>query len=223
MASFTKHQLISDIILRITKSKPSDDLEIEPTQIAFWIDQLLPSMVQQVLNNKLINGGTIDPAYICVEECVSPSLKLKDCVDCQNNVYICLKNVPLELYRDKGVIRVADEDGQWADKVTLEELDNLRQLRFSKPSLKNIKYHRVKGTLYFHGITSNTYHLFNFNIAYVPSQNVSALSDSDVVYVGDDILAPLADALEARLRRQMYQSDEDLENNGKQDLDVNGQ
>lgn len=220
MANFTKEQLISDIILRITRGKPSDDQELEPRQVAFWIDQWLPSLVADMLNKKLEAGMGIDPNYIKVETCEEPSIILLDCRDCQDNIYFTLCETPVSLVRDRGVIRVATEDGMWVDKISLEELDDLKNLRFSKPSTKNVKYHRVKNKLYFHGITQDTMHLFKFTISYIPSQVLADLDDDDIVYVGDDILPILAEKLEEIARRQTYQSDEDQENNAKQDLNV---
>lgn len=220
MASFTKDMLISDIILRISKGKPSDDLELEPKQVAFWIDQWLPFLVTDMLNKRIEAGVGIDPNYIKVETCEEPSIILLDCRDCQDNIYFTLCETPVSLLRDRGVIRVATEDGMWVDKISLEELDDLKNLRFSKPSLKNVKYHRVKDKLYFHGITQDTMHLFKFNVSYIPSQVVSDLDDDDVVYLGDDILPILAEKLEEMARRQVYQSDIDESNNGQQDLNV---
>lgn len=218
MANWTKEQLISDIILRVTKGKPSDDLELEPRQVAFWIDQFLGALIQETLNAKILQGMGIDPSYIKTEDCVAPKIKKLDCRDCQDNVYIDLCFEPLSLFRDRGVIRVATEDGDWVDKVSLTELDNLRKLRFSRPSLKNIKYHRVKQTLYIHGLSQDTYHLAKFNISYVPVQKLADLKDTDPIFTSDEILPILAEKVEALARRQMYEGFEDLENDGQQDL-----
>jgi len=81
MASFTKEMLVSDIILRISKGKPSDDQELEPRQVAFWIDQWLPFLVTDLLNKRVSMGLGIDPNYIKIEECAEPSIILLDCRD----------------------------------------------------------------------------------------------------------------------------------------------
>jgi len=220
MVTFTKEQLVSDIILRITKGKPSDDLELEPKQIEFWIDQLLPALQKQLLDKKLSEGGQIDPSYICSEDCLEAKVKILDCKDCQDNVYVDLKYCPADLYRDLGVLRVVTMDGSWVDKVSLLELDSLRNLRFSKPSLKNLKYHRIKDRLYIHGLSEDTLNLAQFMVFYVPSLHVSDLEPEDNVYVGDELLVLLATELENMARRQVYQSDMDSSNNGQQDLNI---
>lgn len=221
MATFTKHQLVSDIILRVTKGKPSDDLELEPSQVEFWINIYLPMLIKASLEEKLATNQDIDSSYITIEECVAPKIKDKSCKDCQDNVYVDLCKLPMNLSRDKGVLRVVTEDGQWVDKMSIFEIDNLRHLKFSKPSITNIKYHRIKKRLYFYGLTEDTLHLVNFNIAYVPFYDLESMSDSDQISVGDDILPILAEQVEAIARRQIYQSDIDEENNGKQDLNIN--
>ena len=218
MVGFTKEQLISDIILRVTKGKPSDDLELEPRQVAFWIDQILPALQKQVLDKRIAEGSTIGADYIKVEDCIDAKAKLLDCLECQDNIYFDLKCHPADLHRDLGVIRVVTMDGSWVDKATLLEIDTLRNMRFSKPSLKNLKYTRVKNRIFVHGMDVDTMHLAQFMVSYVPSQTVSDLADDETIYVGDDILEMLAAKLESIARRQLYISDIDESNNGRQDL-----
>ena len=220
MASFTKNMLVSDIILRISKGKPSDDLELEPKQVAFWIDQLMPALIKNSLDTKISNGLGIDPDYIKVEECVEPKIKLLDCKDCQDNVYVDLCHTPISLLRDRGVLRVATEDGISVDKIRIEDIEDLKRLKFARPSVKNVKYYRVKNRLYFIGITNDTIGLFKFTINYIPNQNLIEIADDTPIYVGDDILPLLAEGVEAIARRQVYQSNTDQENNAKQDLNI---
>lgn len=220
MASFTKNMLVSDIILRISKGKPSDDLELEPKQVAFWIDQLMPALIKNSLDTKISNGLGIDPDYIKVEECAEPKIKLLDCKDCQDNVYVDLCHTPISLLRDRGVLRVATEDGIAVDKIRIEDIEDLKRLKFARPSVKNVKYYRVKNRLYFIGITNDTIGLFKFTINYIPNQNLIEIADDTPIYIGDDILPLLAEGVEAIARRQVYQSDIDQENNAKQDLNI---
>lgn len=220
MVTFTKEQLVSDIILRITKGKPSDDLELEHGQVEFWIDQLLPALTKEILDTKIANNLGIDSSYIKIEDCLDAKVKILDCKDCQDNVYIDLKCTPADLFRDRGVIRVVTMDGSWVDKVSLMEIDSLRNLKFSKPSLKNLKYHRVKDRLYIHGMTEDTLHLAQFMVSYVPTQSLTDMEPDEPVYVGDEVLPRLAEELEKIARRQMYQSDIDEANNARQDLNI---
>lgn len=219
----TKQQLIDDIILRLTKGKPSDDMELEPTQVAFWIDMVLNSLVKQTLDERIRKGlDGIDPEFICYERLIPLRKESKDVL---GKFYIELCAEPINLIRDRGVIRVATEatdtePGKGVDKMKMEEIDNLRELKHSKPSLKNIKYHRVKNKLFFYGLDDNTFHLVTFVIAYVPkTKALEELDDNDPIYISDDLLPLIADEVEKIARRQ-YQSDSDLENDSQQDLNV---
>lgn len=223
----TKREIIDDVILRITKGKPSDDMELEPLQVAFWIDSILPALIKQALDSKFKEkgGDGIDPAFICYER--QKALK-QGGQTFTENFYIDLDCDPINLYRDRGVIRVATEatatePGDWVDKMKMEEIDDLRKLKHSKPSLKNLKYHRVKNRLWFHGLTDDTYQLTTFLIAYVPKPVLSELDDDDPIYMSEDLLPLLSEEVEKIARRQTYQSDSDEENDSQQDLAVNGQ
>ncbi len=224
----TKQQLRDDLILRITKGKPSDDLELEKGQVEFWIDSVLNALVVDSLNAKLKDKGdnSIDPVYICYERLVP--IRQNSQVYA-NNFYVDLCDEPLNLYRDRGVIRVATEPtatepGQGVDKMKMEEIDDLRNLKYSRPSLKNLKYHRVKKRLWFHGLTADTFNLVTFLIAFVPKlKALEDLKDTDSIPVSDDLIPQIAEEVEKIARRQVYQSDEDDSNNSEQDLNVNGQ
>lgn len=215
----TKGQLVSDIILRITKGKPSDDLELEPKQVAFWLDMFMGAMIKDNLDKKLIDKKAfIEPGYICWEKDID--LKIKNLLSDRYEFYIDLCRAPMNLYRDGAVIRVNTTDGDWVDKMKMEEIDNLNNLRWSRPSLKNIKYTRVKSRLYFYGVDFDTYLFVKFDIAYVPKNDLlETLDDDDEVFVGEDLLPAIAEEVEKLARRQTYQSGEDLENNAVQNLD----
>lgn len=211
----TKSQLISDIILRITRGKPSDDLELEPKQVAFWIDLVLGGIVKEMLDTQLKDkSATIAPAYIKIERDVPAK------ITATNVIYIDLCDEPMNLYRDGGVIRVATEDGDWVDKLVMSDIDDIVKLKHSKPSLKNIKYTRVKERVYLFGLTSDTLHLPTFYIAYVPKINLlEDLDDTDDISVSDDILARVAEEVEKIARRQM-QSPEDDSNEALQNMET---
>lgn len=213
----TKNQFISDIILRITEGKPSDDLELEPRQVAFWLDMVLGSLVKQSLDTKLLSKkGEIENSYIKWEKDLVLSTNT---LDSRTDFYIDLCDEPMNLWRDRGVIRVNTDDGDWVDKMKMSEIDNISKLRFARPTLQNIKYTRVGKRLYFYGPTVDTYQIVKFDVAYVPQINsLEELGDNDQIYVGEDLLPQIAEEVEKIARRQIYQSSEDLQNNAVQNL-----
>lgn len=215
----TKEQLVSDIILRVTRGKPSDDLELEPDQVAHWIDLVLGAIVKQSIEESLKKGDTINPVYINHEECISPRLKNSNCADCQNNIFIELCDQPISLSDDRGVLRVTTQDGLQVDRVSLEELDVINKLTFSKPSLVNLIFHREKNKLYIHGVDHRSYKMIQLNVWYIPEVDLlSDLDDDDEIGVDTDILGVVSEKVEEIARRQLYQSMEDEENDAEQDM-----
>lgn len=217
----TKSAIISDIILRITKGKPSDDLELEPKQVAYWIDMVLGSVVQDKLNKQLEQGKGIESIYLKKENCIKAAIKNLECRDCQNNVYIELEQDVLSLFRDRGLVLVGTEDGDTVEQTKWGDIFRINKLKFSRPSLKNIQYTRDGCRLYLHGLNRDTYIIPQFMVVYVPKiQLLSELKDADEVNVTDDVLEFVSDEVEKLARRQMYQSDSDEENDSQQDIEA---
>lgn len=207
----TKHQLISDVILRISAGKPSDDLELEKKQVAFWIDQVLNALVKKTLDERIMKGNGVDPIYLYSE--MNKSVNLS-----QNNntnvFYIDLDFEPMNLHRDGGVARVANNDGlNLVNKIRIEDLDTLSQLKMSKPSLKNIKYSRIKERIYLYGLTIDTYDYNKFDIVYVPmTKALEQLKDNDIIYVGEDLTPIIAEAVIQMAKDELFNSFDDLDN-----------
>lgn len=217
----TKNQLVSDIILRITQGKPSDDLELEPRQVAYWIDMVLGALIKLDIEDALAQKrGMIDPSYICWDKEVP--VKVDYINDNRSDFYFDLEKCPINISRDAGVIRINTTDGDGVDKMNMLEIDNLSKMRFSKYSLENIKYTRVKQRIHLFGLTEDTYHLVKFDVAYIPTPDLlEDMDDDDEVFIGEDILPKVAEEVEKIARRQVYQSGIDQENDGQQDLNSN--
>lgn len=215
----TKGEIISDIILRVTRGKPSDDLELEPDQVSHWVDLVLGNVVKQSIENSLKNGGTVNPVYIRKEECLSPKLKNSNCLDCQNNIFVELCDQPIGLLNDRGILRVTTQEGRQIDRCSVEELDVINNLTFSKPSLTNLIFHREKDKLFIHGVDHRSYQMIQLNVWYIPEvELLDGLDDDDDVGVDTDILGIVAEEVEKIARRQVYQSIDDEENDAEQDM-----
>ena len=70
----TKGQLISDIELRLTKGKPSDDIAIYRNQIAYWLDIERDNILTDILSDSIKKGNDIDPFYVESDLCLSLSI-----------------------------------------------------------------------------------------------------------------------------------------------------
>lgn len=216
----TKFQIISDVILRISSAKPSDDLELEPKQVAFWIDQVLNALVKDTLDKRIKNKEGVDGEYITLEDNLSVSTAT---INGKATYYITLGHDPMNLYRDGGIIRVGNSDGlNIVDKAKMSEIDNLSQLKFSKPSLKNIQYSRVKNKLYLYGIDATSYAFNKFDVAYVPKTKVlEELTNTDIIYVSEDLIPIIAEKVTLMAKDELFNSGNDLTNDGTDDKPQN--
>jgi hypothetical protein len=217
----TKAELISDIILRITKGKPSDDLELEPRQIAYWANLILPGLVAKTVNEQVRSNAQVDPAYIIEENCLPLEEVVTSCdSECKGFPFkVVLTYQPMYVIGDKGMLFVETSEGEIVHKISTDQLFLIKHLQFAKPQLGNLVYNRVKQTLYIGGLDLEADEELSVNVKYIPRQDINALADTDQIYIGDDILDLLSDLVEEKARRQMLNSPEDLENNGKQNLD----
>lgn len=220
--SITKDKLVSNVILQLTRGKPSSDFELERTQVMFWIDVVLPSLVKQTLDIKLQSGDGCDATYVCISDSNVP-VKSGTAVSPNSMYYFDLCDEPMNLYRDGGVIRVSTTDGLYVDKARQMDLDILQNMKFSKPSIKNLKYTRVKSRIYIQGLSPDTVGLAQFTVAYVPKiQVLDNYAEDDPIYVSEEILPQLVDMIYDIGYKQTYQGSQDVANDGIQQ-DVNPQ
>lgn len=214
----TKAQLISDVMLRISGGKPSDDVELEESQVAFWIDQILGSLIKEVLDAKLKKGESIDASFLEHEDQLTPILDSKSWMDVQNSVYLPLCKVPISLYRGGEIVYLETQDGKSVDRSTRQKLGFLKSLTFSKPSLENLIYHREGDRIYINGLDENNLDFAVFNIWYVARPDLlTSLANEDEVKMSEEMPALLAEAV-TNLAKAQVAGPSDYENDGQQDL-----
>lgn len=210
----TKDQFLSDIMLRVTAGKPSDDIELEKRQIAYWLDQVLNSVVKSALDDKLKRGDIIEGTYLYPQYNVD--------VNIENNngtsiFYLDLDFEPMNLWRDRGIIRVANSDGfGLVNRINFAELDTLANLKLSKPGLKNINYSRIKSRIILHGLDKDSYAINNFDLVYVPlTKALDLLKPTDNIYVAEDLIPVIADAI-VKIAKEQLSGINDIENDSVQ-------
>jgi hypothetical protein len=209
----TKKKLIDDIILRVTKGAPSDDLELESAQVAFWFDLVAKTAAVDYLNAKIANRETIDPIFITVEDNKTATVEDVTMLElCKDRVYITTTNQPLTLINDYGIIRVITEEGTFINNVPLEELDTISKLTFGRPSRENLLYTRIDSKIYIHGLKPQHVSIIKFSVAYIPTIEISALADGDTVKLSDSLLATISEAVEKMALKEIYQIDPDVTN-----------
>ena len=200
----TKKQLVDDIILRVTKGAPSDDLELEPRQIAFWFDLVAKTLVPDYLNTLIKDGDTIDPFYIEIEDNkvgVVENVAMLDIGD--DRVYITVTKPVMPLIHDAGVIRIITEEGTVVNNAPIEHLDTLNKLTFGKPSRENLLYSRINDRLYIHGFKPQHIAILKFSVTYIPTIDISSLADGDTVKITDSIVSILSEAVEKMALKEL--------------------
>lgn len=219
----TKEKLISDIELRLTKGKPSDDLELERSQIGHWLDITRDEFVKLSLDTDIRKGNPMDTQYIEKETCLAAVMESESCIlDCKQKAVITLSKYPMMLEKDKGVVKVVTSEYQLVHKLDLESLEMINDMPFTKPSPNNLVYYREGNKIYVEGMNTNNIDLIKFIVLYVPQYTKSTISESDEFVVSGDLLGPLLDEVETIGRRQLYSSLEDDDNDGDQNMEING-
>jgi len=217
----SKQKLLSDIELQLHQGAPSDDSELDHTQIAYWVDLELPSLMRQECDTMLRQGKQIPPIYIVRENGLELTEEVTNVDDAKERFYFDLTGEVIDLYDDAGVVRVlaiSDEDDRGYEvvsKVSNESLDMFENLRFAKPSQENLVWYRMGNRVFLQGLATADVDFNTFIVDYVAKQDVMALADSDDVRVSDLILPMLIDKVVQRGKLQMYGTTPDETSDGK--------
>ena len=219
----TKNALVSDIMLKLQKGKPSDDFELEPSQVAFWITITRDGLIKEYLDDKASKGLSVDDYFVIQESCKPLNSETEPCIDDDSErIYIRLKSQPLDIYGDKGIVLIKTNEGSYIYKTRLSTVNIINNLAFAKASTKNLIYYRDGQTkLVIEGIPSSLKSIVEILVWYIPKEDVESLADDDEVSIPNELLPILLERVEEIARRQMFGIQPDLENNGKDD--TNGQ
>lgn len=208
--------LADDIILRIYSGNPSDDIQLEKSQVIHWLTIYRDSIVSEYLNKLIQAGKAIDTNVISqLTGLIAAQEVIVGDDDCNDKFYITLTKEPLSLINDMGVYHIEDEEGLEIGKTRTEMRSLMRNLRYARPTINNLNWYRIGTKVYIEGLTEDSFEEKQFTVLYIPSQQ-NALA-SDTVQIGADMLAMLADTVEEVARRQMLESKIDSMNNGVED------
>lgn len=212
----TKEKLISDVILRVTQANPTDDLALEESQVAHWIQLHLHELIIREINDAKKKGKMIPPIYIkrdvalnMVEETIT------DVDDFDQRLYVTLTEEVLDLPNDGGIVRVLDYDRNIISRVAVEDLEDLRRLRFAKPSPNNVVFYREGNDyIFIEGFNTADIEFNPLMVSYIPKQDIMALADTDEVLVSDQLVPLLVAAVEEEAKLMLYGSEPDVDNDG---------
>ena len=215
--SVTKGKLISDIELRLTKGKPSDDMAIYRNQIAYWLDVERDNILTDILGEAIKKGDDIDPTYVTQDLCLSPVQIEDNCVDCDDKIryYIELTNEVLFLPKDRGIIRITDNKGKNIPVYSQNEMDDIRLISYSKPTKKRqAAYREGDRKIFIEKLDKYGLQYFEYDVYYVARAVGASLEDEDNYPIADEDVPELVERVVMIGLQQMRVGTADIENDG---------
>lgn len=211
----TKEKLIGDIILQLTQANPSDDLQLEEEQVAYWIEYYLHDLIRREIVDAKKKGEQIPPVYIKRDIELTLTEETIDGIDDKKQrFYLELPQEVIDLPRDGGIIRILDYDFNLVHMTSVEDLEDLRHLRFAAPSPENLVAYREGKKIFIEGIATPDVEFNPFICSYVPKQDVIALDDEDEIIITDQLVPILIDLCVQRGKLELYGSQPDTANDG---------
>lgn len=212
----TKEDLVSDIVLQLTQSAPSKDLELEEEQVAFWIQYHLNDLIKKEILAEQAKGKKIPPIYIVREiDLELTEEEVEDISDINQRMYVELENEVLDLPNDDGVVKVLDYDLNSLGKTTTEDLEDTKHFRFAKPSTENPLFYREGKLIFIIGLNTADIEFNPFMVHYVKKQDVLTMTDTDEILITDQLIPILIDLCVQRGKLELYGTQADAENDGK--------
>lgn len=201
----SKEQFISDVILQLTQSAPTDDIAIEEDQIAAWGSDFLNDLIQREIVSEIKKGKSIPPIYITRETGLELAEEsVADIDDEDQRMYLELTGEVLEVPGDRGIVKVLDYDLNLIHKTSTENLEILNDLRFSKPTLENPLYYREGQQIFIKGFNTADLEFNEFIVHYVQKQNLLTMGDEDEIKATDQLLNVLSDLTVQKGKLELY-------------------
>lgn len=217
----TLKTLQSDIELRLTRGKPSDDFELDKRQIQHWLIITRDAMVANDQSQRIRAGLGIDKTYLVTDSCNVVINEDSTCTtdDCFDKYYVEAPFDILKLDEDKGLYHVTNHDNYEIHQIDQSAFDVIRKLKFAKPSVDNITFMREGSKrLYIQGIKPKSRQFIQINITYIPTLQSQTITEDDEFPIASDLVAPLLDAVEEIARRELdIRNIDDDTNDGDQD------
>ncbi len=218
----TKKAIIDDIFLQLTQSNPSDDLALEYTQFAQWLDYYRNLVVTTELNAKVDAGEMIPAIYVTRQACIVSDLEEEDCDDeCEDRISFDLENDVMTLNHDGGIIMIQTDEGDQVLKAgDISKITLFRNLRFAKPSEENLVYYRQGSKIYIEGFDSVDIPFDKFNVWYVKKQDLASALDATEVLASDLALPQIIAAVTQAGKQMLYGTQVDEANDGVDKKDM---
>lgn len=213
----TRSELISDLELRLSRWKPSDDFELPRSLMSHWLDLARDQVVQADIENSLKENEKIDKKYLKRLNALRPlKEEVPTNIDCGVRFYIDLEEDVMGLKGDVGVWSVVNNAGKILSRYEYDDIDPIKDLHFSKPKVGNQMYYREGTKLFIEGISEELLNRLYYNATIVPS-DFGDDNDEDSFSADDSLLAIIMEiAEEIGLRNMRVRAD--IDNNRVDDV-----
>lgn len=222
MARVTKEKLIGDVELRLTQAAPSQDLEIEHRQIAFWLTNARNALVAQEIEQELKKGNQVPPWYSVRDTCKQMTEEEVDCIDPGEDgknarYWFELSQPVIDVRDDNGIVQVLTNEMDEVYKSNLSLIPMFANMRYTKPSSQIISWSREGELIYIKGFKVSDIDLNEIIVSYVPKIDLEELADEDEVAITDVLLPILIDLAAEIGKKELYGSQGDTTNDAVQD------
>lgn len=212
----TKEQFISDCILQLTQSAPTDDLAIEELQIASWGSDFLNELVRRECTVAIRAGKSIPPVYITRETGLElTEEEVADIDEEDQRMYLELSNEVLDIEGDKGFIKLLDYDLNLIHKTSTENIEVINDLRFARATSENPLYYREGKKVFVKGFATADLDFNEFIAHYIAKQDIMAMEDEDEIKATDQIVNALVDMVVAKGKAELYGTQPDVNSDGR--------
>ena len=167
----TQEYLVGDLELRLSKSKPSQDLDVTYGQMAYWLDQARDSVTYSYIKDSKV----IDSSLVMTTEGALPYI-----ID--GLYYMDLGAIPLDLYKRSGLISVYDQHGNYISGQSLENKKRNSRLTFAKPSPCTVVYTLTGSSIMFDTGKDGYFNHRNKYFAELVPSELSRIKDRDSRY-----------------------------------------
>lgn len=203
---------IDDVILRVYKGTQSDDQDLERSQVLSWLIGNVDAIAKEYLDLQIGAAKPIDTIFIQKEACKLITDEDETCVDADDErSYVTVTYQPMSLLNDMGIVRVTTNDHYFVHRSREEQIDIVRDLRYSKPTADHLVWYRENKKLFIEGFnnTPNT----KFIVWYIPTAESQTLTEASEIKLPGELIQPLLERVEQIALREL-QTVQDVQNDG---------
>jgi len=202
----TLDRLVSDLELRLSESKPSQDLQVTQGQIAEWIDEARDFVTRVRIDE---NKGSIDPSILMT---IRDQSSVYDPV--RKRITIPIGSDVLDLKSNNGISAVFTDGGIEFSQVNPAEQISIKKMAFTKPSSCNYIYFREGSDLILDGPNPNTVSSLYITRIIVPAETHRVKEFNEKYYIMPSTVQDILTLAEEIGLRELRAGIMDLSNDG---------